>query len=170
MDPAYPAPPGFATILDMETRAPLEQTPAPGLLRRLAAILYDALGLFGVLVVASALVVLPAGLLLNTRIPPDNLGFRLYLLAVLVGYFTWSWVKGGQTLGMRIWRLRVLRMDGTGLRVPDALLRLLAALLSWAVLGLGFLWVWVDPQGLAWHDRLSATRLFRVENPRANAP
>ncbi len=141
----------------------------PGLLRRLAAMLYDALGLFGVLVVASALVVLPAGLAFGYQIPRDSLGFRLYLLAIILGYFAWPWVKGGQTLGMRVWRLRVIRADGTWLRLRDALLRLAAALLSWAALGLGFLWVWVDREGLAWHDRLSGTRLVLVDAPKGRA-
>lgn len=154
----------------MESHRPYGQPPPPGLLRRLAAITYDTLCLFGVLVVASSLVVLPAGLLLDTPIPPDSFGFRLYLLVVVMGYFIWPWVKGGQTLGMRVWKLRVLRMDGTGLRPLDALLRFGAALLSWAAVGFGFLWVWVDPQGLAWHDRLSDTRLFRVESQRSSAP
>lgn len=142
---------------------PPPQSPAPALFRRLAAMFYDALCLFGVLVVASALVILPAGLAFDHPIPPDSLAFRLYLLAIILGYFVWPWVKGGQTLGMRIWRLRVVRGDGSGLGLGDALLRLAAALLSWAALGLGFVWAWVDREGLAWHDRLSGTRLVSVE-------
>ena len=42
------------------------------------------------------------------------------------------------------------------LHVPAAWLSLLA-------LGLGYLWVWIDPQGLSWHDRLSGTRLVVLE-------
>jgi hypothetical protein len=37
---------------------------------------------------------------------------------------------------------------------------LLAASLSWAALGLGFLWQLWDPEKLTWHDRLSNTRLI----------
>lgn len=155
----------------MDESPTLPPPPAPaGLLRRLAAMLYDGLGLFGVLVVGGALVILPAGMVFGYSIPPHGLGFRLYLLAIILGYFTWPWVKGGQTLGMRIWRLRVVRLDGSGLRPRDALLRFAAALLSWAALGLGFLWAWLDPEGLAWHDRLSGTRLVSVGPPKPRAP
>jgi uncharacterized RDD family membrane protein YckC len=78
-------------------------------------------------------------------------------------FFTGFWWRGGQTLGMRAWRLKVVRMDGSPLRWSDALKRHLAALLSCLTLGLGFLWVLVDSDGLAWHDRLSATRLIRID-------
>ena len=139
--------------------AELAQAAAPGLLRRLAAMLYDALGLFGVLVAATSLIVLPSSIALDHQVRPESLWFRLYLLGIIVGYFAWPWIRGGQTLGMRAWRLRVVRADGGGLRLPDALLRLAAAALSWAAVGLGFLWVLVDRDGLAWHDRLSRTRL-----------
>jgi|WetSurSiteA1Bulk_404760.scaffolds.fasta_scaffold78757_2 uncharacterized RDD family membrane protein YckC len=135
------------------------QAAAPGLLRRLAAMLYDALALFGVLVVATSLIILPAGIVFDHQVRSESPWFRLYLLGIIVGYYAWPWIKGGQTLGMRAWRLRVVRADGGGLRLPDALLRLAAAVLSWMVVGLGFLWVLVDRDGLAWHDRLSRTRL-----------
>lgn len=140
----------------------------PGLLRRLAAMVYDALALFGVLVVAAAIPVIPLGVSAGYRIPSDSLLFRLYLLAVILGYFAWPWTKGGQTLGMRAWRIRVLRADGGELRWRDALLRLAGACLSWAALGLGFIWVLVDREGLAWHDRLSGTRLVMVRKPARN--
>ncbi len=60
---------------------------------------------------------------------------------------------------MRSWRLRVVREDGSPLKWTDALKRLLYALLSWLPLGLGYLWILVDNDKLAWHDRLSGTRL-----------
>lgn len=60
---------------------------------------------------------------------------------------------------MRSWRLRVVRNDGAPLNGSDALKRLLCALLSWLPLGLGYLWILVDRDRLAWHDRLSGTRL-----------
>ena len=128
---------------------------APGLVRRLAAILYDSLLLFATLYFAT-LILLPFNG--GEAIRPHPL-YTLYLFAVSFLYFAWAWTRGGQTLGMRAWRLRVVRRNGLPLTWGQAALRFLAALLSWLVAGAGFWWVLVDSEHLSWHDRLSATKL-----------
>jgi uncharacterized RDD family membrane protein YckC len=50
--------------------------------------------------------------------------------------------------------------DGKKPSVGAATIRFFAALLSWLPLGLGFLWQIWDPEHLAWHDRLSRTRII----------
>lgn len=131
-----------------------------GLLRRLLAIFYDSLLLVAVMFVLSVpLVVLNGG----EPIPPNSGWYRLYLLAIGVSYFTFFWLKGGQTLGMKSWRLRVVTDDGLPLTPRRALLRCLGAVLSWLPLAAGYLWVLIDRDGLAWHDRLSHTRLVVLE-------
>ncbi len=139
----------------------------PGLLRRVAAMLYDGLLILALLFVAMAMVVIPMGIILgwenfDTASLRHNPLYIAYLLAVPLLFLTWFWTHGGQTLGMRAWRLRVVRADGGALTLRDGLVRYLAALLSWAALGLGFLWVLVDRERLAWHDRLSGTRLVKI--------
>jgi uncharacterized RDD family membrane protein YckC len=143
--------------------------PPASLARRLAAMTYDALLLVGLLVLASALVTLPIGLFLGPeaadalfRSAAFRWPFFAYCVLVVAGFHLWFWTHGGQTLGMKSWRIRVVRADGTALRLIDALRRWLAALLSWLPLGLGFLWSLVDSGRLAWHDRLSGTRLVVV--------
>lgn len=140
-----------------------------GFWRRLAAMTYDAVLLTGVLVLASALITLPVGLALGREAAAvlfQSAGFRwpffVYCVAVLASFHLWFWTHGGQTLGMKTWRIRVVRADGTPLALRDAIARYLSAGLSWLPLGLGFLWVLVDPARLSWHDRLSGTRLVRV--------
>jgi uncharacterized RDD family membrane protein YckC len=140
----------------------MEQAAAPSFLRRMAALLYDALLLAAILFVAAALATFVIQLGMGVEFDPTNLFYRLYLLAVSFGFFAWFWIRGGQTLGMRAWRLKVLRNDGQPLTLRDALLRYLAAMLSWAACGLGFLWILVDKENLAWHDRLSGTRLVLI--------
>jgi uncharacterized RDD family membrane protein YckC len=132
----------------------------PGLLRRLAAIFYDLLLLFALLAVATTLITLPFGMPDGTAL----LAFQWLLFEIIpLIFFTGFWWHGGQTLGMRAWRLKVVRMDGSPLSWIDALKRHLAALLSCLSLGLGFFWVVIDAEGLAWHDHLSGTRLIRVD-------
>jgi uncharacterized RDD family membrane protein YckC len=123
-------------------------------------IFYDALLLLAVLIIASALVVLPTGLVFDHTIPSGNGLFRAYLVGVSMLFYCGFWVHGGQTLGMRTWRVEVVRDNGEPLRWRDALLRWLCALLSWLALGAGFLWILVDREKKAWHDRLSGTRLI----------
>jgi uncharacterized RDD family membrane protein YckC len=142
--------------IDIASAAP------PSLLRRLAAMFYDALLLIAILFIVAGLAVL---LNRGEAIPSDNLAFPVSLLLVIGLFFLWFWTHGGQTLGMRAWRLCLVTDAGGTIGYRHALLRLLAALVSWLTLGVGHLWVLVDRDRLAWHDRLSRTRLIVLARP-----
>ena len=142
-----------------------DHAPAPaGLLRRLGAMLYDGLLLLAVLMVATGLFLpFTGGEAISPREDPAlELVYRAVLVLLSVGFFGIFWTRRGQTLGMASWRVRVEREDGALLDWGDTLRRLAAALLSWLPLGLGFLWILLDPQRRAWHDRLSRTRVVVV--------
>jgi uncharacterized RDD family membrane protein YckC len=135
--------------------------PPAGLARRLGAIFYDSLLLVAVLMLTTALLLPLNG---GRAITVDEDGFYAYvyqglLVAVAFAYFAVSWTRGGQTLGMLAWRIRVERADGTRLRLRHALARFAAAVPSLLPAGLGLFWVLVDRDRLAWHDRWSATRV-----------
>lgn len=129
------------------------------LMRRLAAMFYDSLLLTGLLFVASV----PFTVLNGGAIADGNLGFRLYLLTIIFIYLGWQWTHGGQTLGMKAWHLQAVSHNHTPLDWRLAGLRFLAALLSTAAAGLGYIWLLIDRDRLAWHDRLSGTRLIKVD-------
>ncbi len=144
------------------TENDLSHAESPGLLRRLAAIFYDSLLLAALLVVASALITLPVGILIGEQAAKnlgDNPLFLIWLDLIPLLFFSWFWRRGGQTVGMRAWGLKLVSRDGRPVTVGRTVLRFFAALLSWTACGLGFLWILVDPERLAWHDRLSGTRL-----------
>jgi uncharacterized RDD family membrane protein YckC len=92
------------------------------------------------------------------------------LLIVTGAFYTWFWRHGGQTLGMRAWRLIVIdgrTLSGTPPTLTQCLIRFLSACLSLASLGLGYGWVLIDPAKATWHDHLSETRtlvISREEN------
>ena len=130
----------------------------PNLVRRLAAIIYDALLLISVLFVATALI-LPFNA--GQAISSSQLGFYwFYLLTISFIFYGWFWTHGGQTLGLRAWNIRVLTTQGQRISWLHAFLRFSYAILSWSVLGLGFFWSLIDVNKRCWHDQLSKTALF----------
>ncbi len=93
--------------------------------------------------------------------------FQLYLAAVIFFYYTGFWIRSGQTLGLLTWKLKLVATDGGGLSWAHVTKRFGAALLSTACGGLGFLWMLVDKNKLAWHDRLSGTRIIRLPSSKS---
>ena len=135
-----------------------------GLLRRFGALLYDLLLLAAVLMVVTAMFLPFTGgeAITSAGNAPLEWAYRAVLLGAIVLFFGAFWTRRGQTLGMAAWRLRVEREDGGRLTWGDTLRRLAAAIVSWLPAGLGFIWILVDPQRRAWHDRLSHTRVIVV--------
>lgn len=134
---------------------PAAGTP-PGLLRRLAALLYDTMLLAGVLFAATLLLLPFRG---GEAFHPHNPWFSAYLLGVGFAFFGGFWTHGGQTLGMRAWKIRLKSVDGGTVTWRQAALRAGFALVSTGLLGLGYLWVWFDSRRCTWHDLASGTRL-----------
>ncbi|MCB1849357.1 MAG: RDD family protein [Gammaproteobacteria bacterium] len=151
----------------MNQAIPSTSTNAPGLFRRLGAMLYDTLLVTGLLLMAIVPVVVLLGSIegwdqIDTGSLRRNPFYIAYLLSVPVLFFVGFWKLTGQTLGMRTWRIRLMGDQGGAVSWRAAIVRYFAAMLSWAPLGLGFLWILIDPEKLAWHDRLSHTRLILV--------
>ena len=128
-----------------------------GLIRRLAALAYDLLLLAGVLFVFTLLVLFARG---GREIPPGTWWFDLGLIVVCAAFFVWFWTHGGQTLGMRAWRLKLVTCDGSPIGLARALGRLGAAVVSAVPAGIGFWWALFDRERACWHDRWSRTRVL----------
>lgn len=128
---------------------------------RLFALVYDFFPALGLWFLTGALAMFVHG---GEPIYGDTMAGWLELLALwlVTGlYATLSWRRGGQTLGMRPWRLRVASADGGKPSWSQLWIRYAVGTLSLLAGGLGFWWAWVDRGRLAWHDRASATRLIR---------
>lgn len=131
--------------------------PHASLWRRLAAMVYDSLLLAAVLAIASALLLpfLPEG-----GVRGFNPFLTLYFLLAAYLFYAWFWTHGGQTLGMRAWRMQIRTLyTGAPINERQAAWRFALAIVSWLPLGTGFLWSWFDRDALAWHDRFSGTVL-----------
>ncbi|HEX9207352.1 MAG TPA: RDD family protein [Steroidobacteraceae bacterium] len=140
---------------------PADVPAAAGLLRRLAAMLYDGLLLLALLLIATACFLPFTGgtALTWDRFPLPWLLHKLVVVGVFVGFYGVFWTRRGQTLGMASWRLRVERYDSAPLTWRDTLLRLGAAVLSWIPCGLGWAWCVFDREHRTLHDILSRTRV-----------
>lgn len=131
--------------------------------RRLVAMVYDTLLLVAVLMTATAVILpLTGGEAISG---PLRWPYRAYLLFVGCGFFAVFWHFGGQTLGMRAWRLQVRGAAGP-VSWREAWLRSLSAIVSWLPLGLGYLWSLFDDEQRTWHDRLSGTNLVVIPKRR----
>lgn len=150
-------------------QATTQTLPTAGIMRRIMAMVYDALLVFAVLFSAT----LPAVFLSNNQQQTINNGdvtyqlptlangwlFQLYLLVIFCSFFCWFWRKNGQTLGMQAWRLQVENLEGERMTWEQCFQRLAGATVSLLCLGAGYWWIWLDKDGYSWHDRWSKSRM-----------
>jgi len=129
----------------------------PSLARVLGAIIYDSLALLALLMVTSFVFIRILGH------PPDttlqHTVFQLILFMVAYVFFCWFWTHGGQTIGMRAWKIKLMPQPGKTISWPTAGRRFFLAILSWLPLALGYVWILIGRKNLSWHDRLSKTYL-----------
>ncbi|MEE9396648.1 MAG: RDD family protein [Methylococcales bacterium] len=131
-----------------------------GLLRRLAALFYDSFLLLAILFFATA-IILPFNE--GEALVSGQILYSLYLLLVTFLFFGWFWTHGGQTLGMRAWKIKLCsQQTHRSLNWQQATIRFLAALVSLIPLGAGFFWIMIDRDKLSWHDRFSKTIIIRI--------
>lgn len=126
---------------------------------RMLALLYDLFPVAGLWFLVAGLFVALHG----DAVTGGALGLLEFvaLWSVTGAYAVASWRRGGQTLGMRPWRLHVTGANGERPTVRALLVRYLAGTVSLLLAGLGFWWAWVDRDRLTLHDRASDTRMVR---------
>lgn len=123
---------------------------------------YDGLLLVALWFVVTALLLAVSG---GHMADPDRPVWLLYtlrvsLLLVTFIFFAGFWTNGGQTLGMRAWHLKLIGVSGDPVTWKQALWRFAAAIPSIGAFGLGLLWMLLNKERCAAHDRLSGTRLI----------
>lgn len=130
--------------------------PLPGIRRRLICMLYESLVVFSILLIGFLLpqIVLSG---FHFELPPRMLWLHVVLL--LLAYFVWCWLNGGQTLPMKTWKLRLISSEGMPLRPLQAVLRYLAAWPSILLFGIGIIWALFDKDKQFLHDRIAGTRI-----------
>ena len=82
---------------------------------------------------------------------------QLFILVMFAAYFLWCWLRGGQTLAMKAWGIRLV-----GVTPGKALLRFAVAV---ALLPVSVAWALFDRDGQFLHDRIAGTRLVNAVPP-----
>jgi len=134
------------------TAVPTTATDKAGFWIRVGAYLIDAVILF--------IVDLIVGLIFR-----NNQGLQsLIELIVSLGYFVYFWSAsgGGQTVGMRALKIKVVKTDGSQLDYGGAVLRYVGLLVSFIVIFIGVIWVAFDPNKQGWHDKIASTYVVRA--------
>ena len=128
----------------------------------LLALLYDLWPVVALWMLASA-VFLRRRMAMTATGPFSALQWSLWLVCWVLRrrLRRLSWRRGGQTLGMRPWRLRWSADDGAAPGWRALLVRYTVGTASLLLAGLGFWWAWFDRDRLTWHDRASGTRMRR---------
>lgn len=159
----------------------------PGILRRLASMVYECLLLFAVAFAGAWLFLFVSGG--REIVGWVRYALQAYLAAVCAAYFLWCWLRSGQTLAMKTWRIRLvvpglarvppahalrrlayaallvggfLAALGAALKYRDPWLALAALSLATAAWG----WALIDRDRQFLYDRLAGTRLVLVPRTR----
>ena len=155
------------TQVDESASGDTEPERTAGLLRRLAALLYDAFLVFAIWMVMGFAVQFIVGpdtsQLVDGRVVTNPV-LDVIIFAGEAGsaatFYIWFWMRTGQTLGMIAWRIRAVSATGGLMSFQQGVVRFLLAWPAFFCAGIGFLWLYVDPNGDALHDKLSGTRVL----------
>lgn len=116
--------------------------------KHIAALIYDVFPILGIFLVTSLTFVLFRS---GDAVKPHTLWFQLILLTEVFLYFCYSWKKGGQTLGMRAWKISI--KNHHLITWQQVTIRFVLGMLSICMLGLGLWWRIWDKQHQTWMDK-----------------
>ena len=133
----------------------IETTRHAGFWVRMVAYVIDAL----ILIVVGGIL---SGVGLHSRSLDAQSGSPSALLSLIYFSLLWSHYGGGQTLGMRLLKLRVVGTDGNQIGVVRALLRWVFLFVSFVVCFIGVIWVVFDSQKQGWHDKVASTYVIET--------
>lgn len=142
----------------------VQNLPTASLTRRLAAMLYDAMVILALYILLGGLLVTAVSKLQGSdellRLSPAMSMTILFSFAFL--YYSHSWRRGGQTIGMKAWRIRLTTLDAKPVRLSHCMLRTGIGFFSLILGGFGFWWALFDKQQRSWHDMASLTRVVFI--------
>ena len=145
----------------------MEKTPYVGPFLRIIASVYDFFLLFGVWMLVGSIGLFINNLGFSSIYDVEKLNPILGLTIVIISgwvFFAFFWIKGGQTLGMQVWKFKIVNIDPSHDRITlkQTLLRYLVNFGMLALLGMPLFLIYADSKKLAVNDILSKTRLEKI--------
>lgn len=130
------------------------------LLRRLGALIYDI-----IILIALSFVISMFAIMINNgqAVPPNNFWLQSALVMSWLSFYCYFFTRGGQTIGMRAWKIKLQRVDGQAISLQLALIRCFLGATSLFFLGIGYIWILFDAQRKALHDRASDTQVLLIK-------
>lgn len=144
-----------------------QSLPTANMFKRLIAMVYDSLIIMAVAMAYGALYLSIKHALFDIELGPDERasmgtpGF-VGLILVLEAFCWFFWCRGGQTLGMRAWRIQMVQTNGQTPNLLQAMIRGMIAPFSLLLFGLGFLWGFWEKDKRTWHDLASGTWVVQL--------
>jgi len=132
-------------------------SPSASLRTRLASMIYELLLVVAVVFIASFVFIRLTG---DAQNGWKHIAFQFFLLGVLFAYFSTFWLRSGQTLAMKTWRIKLVDRAGKLITLRRAALRFVLALAGLTLFGVSILWAFFDADRQFLHDRLAKTRLI----------
>ena len=132
----------------------------PSLLRRFAILNYDCLLLMAVSI-AYGLIYIGINKLIFQSEADNARGilFQIGWLLSIFSFFCYFWMRGGQTTGMRAWRVQIINLGEKSPSIYQCIIRFFLALLGWALFFTSFF----HPQKKMLHDSWSKTQLILLD-------
>lgn len=155
--------------------------------RRLAGLVYDLVAVVAIIMVVGMICMAATrGQLVQTGAQVDTAWwYRPLQYLIVAAYFAVSWLRGGQTLGMRPWRMRLRMINGDPIRLSAAIIRIIVASLPILLLAIAHA---ASPRAAMWavliawtvyyamalcnrrhrtlHDIVAGTELVHVVEPK----
>lgn len=132
----------------------------PGFFRYIAVIVYDLILVIALFFFATA-ILLPFN---QGEAIQSTILFPFYLLIVSFVFYGWFWTHGGQTLGLRAWKLRLVSDQQIEISWKQAFIRYVTACCSWSLLGLGIFWRLWQKDHKTWHDLSSKSCIILIDS------
>jgi uncharacterized RDD family membrane protein YckC len=122
---------------------------------------YDALLIIAIWMITTSIIVYA----LTDGEAVTGIAYQLLLYVEVFAFYVLFWRVQGQSLGMQVWKIRLLSNSADTVSYKECSIRFLMATLSLTCLGLGFLWMLWDKDGLTWQDKVSGTRVVYIKHP-----
>ena len=127
--------------------------------RRVLVIIYDSILLAAVFIFTSLPIIIPFKITIEHTFYPL---YIIYIYFIAFIFFAWNWTHGGQTLGLKTWKIKLIADSGKNVTWKQSFLRYIGSLICWLSCGIGFLWCYTNKDRLAWNDIISKTRLTKI--------